>query len=231
MSQRNVSEANSAPANRRRGLVAQDDVWSEVLKLAAVVESMLEQAAQALCEGRVELVAGVKAQERNIDRWEVRIEQECIRVLALYGPLASDLRRIVSALKLRANLERISDLATKIAKKSMRLRRDTVAPPIPASLYSMASMATDAFSDVVAALDIGDADHARAVITGAKVFDRQFQVVLRELKESLRHQPELVTPLLRLVNLARNLKRIGDHSISIAEAIVHITGAEVPGPQ
>jgi phosphate transport system protein len=205
-------------------LVAQEEVWGEVLELAAAVESMLNQAGQALCEGGADLSAAIKAQERRIDEWEVRIEKECLRILALYEPLASDLRRTVSVLKVRADLERVSDLAMKIARRSKRSIRDSAAPPIPASLDNLARMATCAFSEVVAALGKVDAVAARSAIASDKEIDRQCRVVLRELKSSLRQHPEWVRPLLRLVNSARNLERIGDHTVNIAEAIVYIKG-------
>ncbi len=218
MSQGDASEA--VPG--RRSLAAVDGLWGEILKLAAAVESMLRQAVQALCEGRAELAAAVKAQERSIDGWEIRIEKECLRVLALHEPLASDLRRMVSVLKLRADLERVSDLATKIARRSERSRRDSAAPPIPASLEILAKMVTDAFSEVVVALSKDDAVAARTAIAGDEEIDRQFRMVSRALKDSLRHQPERATSFLRLVNTARNLERIGDHTVNIAEAILYI---------
>jgi phosphate transport system protein len=224
MSQGNEGESVLGPATRRPGLVAQEEVWGEVVELAAAVESMLNQAVQALCEGSADLSAAIKAQERRIDEWEVRIEKECLRILALYEPLASDLRRTVSVLKVRADLERVSDLATKIARRSKRSIRDPAAPPIPASLDNLARMATCAFSEVVAALGKVDAVAARSAIASDKEIDRQCRVVLRELKSSLRQHPEWVRPLLRLVNSARNLERIGDHTVNIAEAIVYIKG-------
>jgi phosphate transport system protein len=224
MSQENMSETSFRPTESRRGLVAQDKIWGEVLKLAAAAECILQQAVQALCEGRAEVVAEVKAQERNIDRWEVRIEKECLRILALYEPLASDLRRMVSVLKLTGELERVSDLATKIAKRTKRSYRDSSAPHIPAALESLARMALTAFTQVVAALANNDAIAARAVIAGEDEVNRQCRAVLRELKQSLRHEQMLVKPSLRLVNSARNLERIADHCVKIAEAIVYIKG-------
>ena len=220
----NEGEAKLERANPRRGLAAQDEIWADVRKLAAAVETTLRQAAQVLCEGRAELAATVKAQERSINAWEVRIEKECLCVLALYEPLASDLRRIVSVLKLRAELERVSDLARKIARRSVRSLRDSAAIPIPDSLDNLARMATDAFSEVVTAMSKDDAVAARAAIVGDEEIDRQCRVVLRTLKDSIQLQPEQVTPLLRLVNSARNLERIGDHTVKIAEAIVYIKG-------
>jgi phosphate transport system protein len=194
------------------------------LKLATAVEFMLDHAVQSLCEGGGDLAATVKARERQIDEWEVRIEKECLRILALYEPVASDLRRMVSVLKLRADLERVGDLATKIAKRSKRSLRDSAAPPVPASLCVLARIANDAFSAVVSAMGKVDAVAARAAIAGELEIDRQCRVVLRELRNSLRNHPEWVTPLLRLVNSARNLERVGDHTVKIAEAIVYING-------
>jgi phosphate transport system protein len=224
MSQRNVSEALAQPTSLRRGLVALDEIWSEVLQLAAAVERMFREAAEALCEGRAELAAAVKAQERSIDGWEVRIEKECLLALALHEPLATDLRRIVSVLKLRADLECVSNLATKIARRSARSCRGEPAPPIPASLEVLARMAADAFGEVVAALGKGDAIAARAAFVGDEKIHRQYKIVSSELADSLRGHPEQVTPLLRLMNSARNLKRISEHTVKIAEAILYIKG-------
>ncbi len=205
-------------------MAALDEIWCEVLRLAAAVESMLQEAAQALCEGRAELATALEAQERSVDGWEVRIEKECLLVLALHEPLASDLRRIVSVLKVRADLERVSDLATKIARRSARSYATSAGPPVPHSLEVLARMATDAFSEVVAALGKDDAIAARAAIAGDEEIDRQYRIVTKELTDSLRSQPERVTPLIRLMNSARNLERVGDHSVKIAEAILYIKG-------
>jgi phosphate transport system protein len=224
MSRGDGVESMPGPANRRPGLVAQDDVWREILGLAAAVESMLRQSAQALREGRADLAAAVKAQGSTIGQWEVRIEKDCLRVLALYEPLASDLRRMVSALKLRAELKRVGDLAAKIARRSKRSLRDSASPPIPASLDILARMAITSFEQAVAALNNDDAVAARAVIAGDEEIDRQRRLALKELKDSVQHNPECVTQLLRLINLARNLERIGDHTVNIAEAVVYVEG-------
>jgi phosphate transport system protein len=201
-----------------------DEIWDDVVNLATAVESMLRQAVLALCGERAELAPAVKAQERTVDRWEVRIEKDCMLALALYEPLATDLRRIVSVLKLRAELERVSDLATKIALRAQRSGRNSAGRAIPTSLEVLARMATEAFSEVVVALGKDDGVSARSAIADDTQIDLQYRTVLRELKDSLRQQPERVTPLLRLVNSARNLERVGDHSVKIAKAILYING-------
>jgi phosphate transport system protein len=221
MPQENRDQALPGPVNRP-ALAAQNELWAEVMKLASTVESMLHQAVEVLCEGRFELAAEVRAQEQRINGWEVRLEEGCLRTLALYEPVASDLRRMVSALRLLAHLERVGDLASKIAKRSKSFFEDSSAPPIPSSLIILAIAATDAFSKAITALSKDDDDAVWAIVTSEEEIDRQCQLVFKELKDSIRHQPDQATAWLRLMNSARNLERVGDHAVNIAEAIVYI---------
>ena len=83
-----------------------ESLWTQVLKLAAVVEEALNTSVRALCDGRADLAAGVKVGEQTIDRWEVQLERDCLRVLALHQPVASDLRRIAVVLRINGDLDR-----------------------------------------------------------------------------------------------------------------------------
>ncbi len=115
-----------------------EGLWSEVLKLAAVVEDALNQSIHALCDGRVELADELKRRKGAMDRWEVQIERECVRVLALHQPVASDLRRVAAVLKINGDLERLCDLARHIAKRVKKLAADPRAFPIPQALENLA---------------------------------------------------------------------------------------------
>src|SRR4051812_49531520 len=88
-----------------------EGLWGGVLKLAAVVEDALNRSVRALCDGRADLADDVRLGERVVDRWEAQIERECLKVLALHQPVASDLRRVASVLKISGDLERMGDLA------------------------------------------------------------------------------------------------------------------------
>ena len=109
----------------------QEELWREVLDLAAEVESAYRSAVTALCEGRLDLVDAVVAREAAVDRWEVRIEEACLRVLALYGLVASDLRRVMAALRINRDLEGLADLAENLAKRASGSSPAT--PPRPPS--------------------------------------------------------------------------------------------------
>src|SRR5262249_33257736 len=114
-----------------------EGLWSDILKLAAVVEDALNQSIRDLCDGRVDLSDQLKYQKPDLDRWEVEIERECVRVLALHQPVASDLRRVAATLKINGDLERLADLARRISKRIKKLAADPLAFPIPQSLENL----------------------------------------------------------------------------------------------
>ncbi len=115
------SESKPAPAGRH-SLREQDQIWSELLSLAEAVVDTLDKSVQTLCEARFELISEVEDEEEESDRREVRIEQECLRILALYEPVASDLRRMATVLKVNRDWERIADLALRVARRARKLR-------------------------------------------------------------------------------------------------------------
>src|SRR4051794_584962 len=142
----------------RRFLRDMEALWHQVLKLAAVVETTLNTSVRALCDGRADLAAGVKSEEQSIDRWEVQIERDCLKVLALHQPVASDLRRVAAILRINSDLERLGDLARHIAKRVKKLSADPQAFPIPEQLESMAMEALAQVRDSLDALTKSDVD-------------------------------------------------------------------------
>jgi len=212
-------------------------LWGEILKLAAVVEVSITTSVRALCDGRADLAAQVTGEERSIDSWEVRIERDCLRVLALHQPVASDLRRVAAVLKINNDLERMGDLAEHIANRVRKLAGKPQDLPIP---QEMETMATEVVAQVRGSLDAlakADADEARAVIAGDRPINKHRRAVLRQLKDAIRSEPDRVNTWLRLINTARNLERIADHATNIAEAVVylkegniirHVGGRRVP---
>lgn len=197
-------------------------LWAEILKLAAVVEVSITTSVRALCDGRADLAAQVSGEERSIDNWEVRIERDCLRVLALHQPVACDLRRVAAVLKINNDLERMGDLAEHIADRVRKLAGKPQAMPIPQEMESMAMEVLTQVRDGLDALTKSDADGARAVIAGDRQINRHRRAVLKELKEAIRREPERVNTWLRLINTARNLERIADHATNIAEAVVYL---------
>jgi phosphate transport system protein len=208
-----------------------EGLWAGVLKLAAVVEDALNRSVHALCDGRPDLADAVKGEERTVDRWEVEIERECLKILALHQPVACDLRRVAVVLKINGNLERMSNLARNIARRVKKESESSVArrvaDPIPQQLEAMALETLEQVRDSLDALAKSDATLARAVIAGDRRIDRRHRAVLAELKNEIRRDPERLNTWLRLINTARNLERIADHATSIAEAVVYLKEGDI----
>lgn len=199
-----------------------EGLWGGILKLAAIVEETLNRSVRALCDGRVDLADEVKREELSVDRWELRIERDCLKVLALHQPVASDLRRVAAVLRINGDLERLGDLAWHIAKRVRKLSADPHAFPIPEQLELLAMEAMSQVRGSLDALTRSNAELARSVITGDTGIDRHYRGVLKELKQQIRRDPDRVDSWLRLINTARNLERIADHATNIADAVVYL---------
>jgi phosphate transport system protein len=206
----------------RHILRVQEDLWAESLRMASIVEATFALSIRALCEGQPELAAEVKEHERDIDRREVAIERECLRVLALYEPVARDLRRVLTILRINRDLERIGDLSARIAKRVNRMARCPGPIPISEPLEALATGAANNFHDALDALVQSDAEAARSVLSRDRQIDKHRRTVLKALKVSLVNEPGRVDVWLRLMNIARNLERVGDHAVHIAEAVVYL---------
>jgi phosphate transport system protein len=205
----------------------QEELWQGILSLAGDVEKALKTAVDALCDARPELIAMVRAEEKEIDRSEVRIEQECFRLLALYGLVASDLRMVVSTLRVNRDLEGLADLAENIAKRAKKLSKDPVALPHLPRLRTLADLSLSLVHDSLDSLRTLDPMRARRVIEADRAVDRHRLAVVAELKRALVQKPDRVNTWLRLINSARNLERAADHATNIAEAVVSMTEGEI----
>ena len=204
-----------------------EGLWGELLRLAAMVESALGSSIRTLCDSRADLVSEVAGDEAMIDRWEVRVEQMALKILALHQPVASDLRRVAAALRINNDLERMADLADHIAKRSKKLAKSPSPVPLPLELEAMAAEALQAVRGSLDALARSDADLARSIIEADRQIDRQCRDVRRDLKQAIRDDPDRVSSWLRLINTARNLERIADHATNIAEAVVYIKEGKI----
>jgi phosphate transport system protein len=206
----------------RHALRDQDLLWTEFLAMARAVVDSLAMSIEVLCEGRIEVVSEVKSVERESDREEVRIEQECWRILARYEPVASDLRRLATILKVNRDWERIADQAARIARRARKLAKKPDGVPVPDPLKALAR---DVLAQVRASYDAlagRDANRARTVIEGDRSIDRQYRRLRKELKEHLRQQAGQLNAWLQLMSAARNLERIADHAKEIAQTIVYL---------
>ena len=223
-------DAETPASNPRPGQVAagrhalrdQDTLWSGFLGLAASVVDSLEKTVQAVCEGRFDLIPELEIEEEDSDRREVEIEQECLRILALYEPVASDLRRMATVLKVNRDWERIADLALRVARRARKLSRNTSGVSMPEGLKTLARNVLSQVRSCYDALAARDSIAARSIVAGDKAVDLQYRALRKEFKAGLAGHPEQLDAWLLLMNTARNIERIGDHAAGIAQTIVYL---------
>lgn len=204
-----------------------ESLWGEVLRMAAIVESALNTAVQALCDVRTDLAAQVQGGEPAVNSLDVQIELNCLKILALHQPVASDLRRVAAILRIDHDLERMADLADHISKRVRKQAREASPMPMPAEMERLAAEAIGQVRDSLDALVKADTDLARAVIVSDRQIDKIRRAIVREIKESIRQDPERLDTWLRLMDTARNLERVADHATNIAEAVIYMKEGQI----
>jgi phosphate transport system protein len=206
----------------RHALRDQEILWDEFLAMGRAVVDSLARSVAVLCESQLDDVPAIKRLEQDSDRAEVRIEQECLRVLALFEPVASDLRRLATVLKVSRDWERIADLSARIARRARKLAKSGDGVLVPEALKSLAHDVLAHVQSGYDALANRDAPAARAMIGGDQAIDRQYRRLRRELKESLRQHAGQLDDWLQLLSTARHFERIADHATDIAEMTVYL---------
>ena len=204
-----------------------DDLHHDILSMCAMVEEMVHQAVNELAEPNHEKARTMAAKDDEIDRWDVQIEEECLKILAMHQPVATDLRRITSVLKISNELERVADLAVHIAERACGL---VTWPEVyaPANLKEMAAIAGEMLRNSIDAyvdLDTGLARRVCALAT--RVVDRLNREIIGEILTRMKETPAHVEPLLHLFSASRHVERVADHATNIAEDVVYLVEGEI----
>jgi phosphate transport system protein len=203
-----------------------DKLQRDVLAMGASVEEVIYKAIRALQDRDAKLAELVVEGDGSIDELENRIDEECLKILALHQPVATDLRRITAVLMINTDLERMADLAVDIAERAVVLAK----PPkvaIPRELQRMADLTTVMVRDGLNAFVNLDARLARQVVRLDDEVDELNSAIIRELVGTMKRSPEFVEPGLSLFSAVRHLERIADHATNIAEDVVYLVEGEI----
>jgi phosphate transport system protein len=197
-----------------------------ILQISSMVEEMIDKATQALTERRYELTEQAIASDPFVDEHEVHVEEECLKLLALHQPVAVDLRRIATVLKVNNDLERIADLAVSIAQRAQAMQSHP-AFPLPESLPRMVILATQMVRGVMDSFVNSDAVSARRIIQLDKEVDQYNCDIIEELQILMQKKPELVPPALHCFSAVRHIERIADHATNIAEDVIYLVEGDI----
>lgn len=196
-----------------------------VLMMASLTERNLARAYTALFERNHELSALVIADDEEVDNLEKLVDKDGIELLLRFQPVAVDLRSIIAAMKLGANLERIADQATSIARRARKLNA-VASLPETHLLEQMATASTGMLQDSLRAFVDGDIDLAMAIKPRDRELDRLNSDLNARFTDLAQKDPEHIQSYLDLIFIARNIERIGDHATNIAEDAVYAKAAQ-----
>ncbi len=204
-----------------------DKLRRSIVTMASSVEDAVYKTIRALQECRSDLAEKVLDGEQQIDEYENSIEDECLKMLALQQPVASDLRQIVAALKIITDLERIGDLAEDIAERAICLSRMSKLPPVSLPLQRMTDLTTSMVRQSLDAFVQQDTRLARKVCRLDDEVDQLNREIIGKIIATMQQAPTLVEPGLSLFSAVRHLERIADHATNIAEEVVYQAEGEI----
>jgi phosphate transport system protein len=198
---------------------------NNVLMMAGLTERAFDRAMTGLLERNDDLCANAIADDEEIDQLEIQIDKDGIDLLLRFQPVASDLRRVVAAMKLSPNIERVADQATNIARRARKLNRH---PPLKEIewIEPIYAHALSMFKDSIDAFIREDVALARAIIPRDEELDEMNALTGKRLIERMAHDPDQLRGYLNLIFISRCLERVGDHATNIAEDAVYAAAAE-----
>ena len=203
-----------------------DRLKRKVLALGALVEENLRQAIQAIDQRDAATARRVIATDVLIDQNEVDVEEDCLKILALYQPVAGDLRFVAAVIKINSELERIGDLSANIAERALQLL-DEHPVTVPHLVAVMADRTWCILEKALDALVHQDAVTARQVLVADDEVDELYARLIGELKAVIRADLEHLDAIVLLFSVARYLERLADHATNIAEDVLYMVEGEI----
>jgi phosphate transport system protein len=203
-----------------------DNLQRHILRLASTVEETVEGAIRALFDRDSQLALRLIEGDTDIDLQENEIEEDCLKILALHQPVAGDLRRVASVLKINTDLERMGDLAVNIAERAYALMRGPEVP-VPSTFRQMTDLTNTMVRDSLDAFVNLNAVLAKRVCRLDEEVDRYNREIIDHVSQFMKQSPEHVDSGLLLFSAARHLERIADHATNIAEDVVYMVEGKI----
>lgn len=198
----------------------------KILKMGALVEAQIAGSIKALVERDTDLARQTIQNDHQVNAMDVEIDEECIRLLALYQPAARDLRFITTAMKITTDLERMSDLSEDICERAIELAEEPLLKPY-IDIPRMAEAAQKMVRETLDAFVNKDAALARKVCSEDQFIDDLTHRIFRELLSYMVEDQTTITRAIRISFVSKYIERIGDHATNIAEMVVYLVEGKI----
>jgi phosphate transport system protein len=201
-----------------------EQLKTRLLEMGGQAEENVRLAVKGLVDRDHQLIDRVMTGDEPLNNLHIEIDGRCFTLLALYQPMAADLRTIVAAVKINTDLERVGDLAVNIAEAARRYASHSPVKKL-IDIPRMASIAQSMLRDALDAFVRRDLALAQAVLNEDDRLDTLKTQIFRELLTYMLQDPSTIEPALDLILISRHLERIGDHATNIAEDVIFIVSA------
>jgi len=205
-----------------------EDIQALVMKMGGLVEDAIRNAALSLENRDEDLAEEVRRNDKLIDALEQQINEDCARLLALRQPIASDLRTVLTVMKIAANLERVGDYAKNLAKRTSVLLQMPVIEGSSGAIKRMSKEVQLMLTDALDAYIRRDQDLAEVVRQRDLEVDQMYNALFREFLTFMMEDPRNITACMHLHFIAKNTERMGDHVTSIADQVIYLVTGAMP---
>jgi len=197
-----------------------------LLAMGGLVEDQIRRVMRALLERNDALAQEVIERDRQVNAYDVDVDEQCVELLALHQPAAVDLRFITTAMKIVTDLERIGDQAVNIAQRALDLNREPQLKPY-IDLPRMAELAQKMVKESLDAFVARDTDLARRVCAADAEVDALKEQIFRELLTFMMEDARTISRAIRLILISRFLERVADHATNIAEMVIYLVDSKM----
>ncbi len=205
-----------------------EEIQANVMKMGGLVENAIREGARSLKQRDEELAEQVRRADKQIDALDNQIQEECAQLLALRQPIASDLRTVLTVMRIAANLERVGDYAKNMAKRTTVLVHMQPVDGASGAIKRMAKEVQMMLSDVLDAYIRRDVDLAQDVRQRDIEVDQMYNALFREFLTFMMEDPRNISSCMHLHFIAKNIERMGDHVTSIAEQVIYLVTGDMP---
>ena len=199
-----------------------------LLEMGGLVEAQIADGVQALITRDVEAGQRVRRKDKDVDAFEAQIDELAIRFIAMRQPMAVDLRRVVTALKVTSSLERMGDYAKNMGKRVEALAEAGNIGGSSKMIERMSKLVREMVRDVLDAFIARDTAMAYEIRDRDEQVDQLHNTLFREMLTYMMEQPQNITACLHLLFIAKNVERMGDHATGIAEQIIYLVDGALP---
>ena len=199
-----------------------DKLNKKLLTMSATVEERVRLAAQVIESKDRDVIQNIIRSDYEVDEQEIEIEEDCLKILALHQPVAKDLRFLITVIKINSEMERIGDIAVKIARRVQNISKFNHAGAVSYDFSRMSEKAILMLKKSIDSLVRSDTELARSVFADDDEVDALKDRCYEDIKIRIKNDPEHPGYHINTFLLGRHLERIADRAVNIAEEVVYL---------